>query len=281
MLTPIKVEGDVMSTIFALSDIHGYYEEMIKTLKQVDLDSNEENILIFLGDYINRGTESAKVLYKLKEIEETYPNQVVVLVGNHDVALVDWLDGKIEHFEWSPLDHHLYTIRSFFDEDEFDEITNRAIRENFTGDDLYRKYANLIVENHSTLINWLKRKCLSEKYYETEEQIFVHAGINEDHGEMWKIVTEDYVFTEKFPAEVGYFYKDIVAGHVSSAIVSGNDEYLGKVFWDQINHFYIDGDTPVSRQIPLLKYDTETKVYSSFELNDDGKMMEYTITQKY
>lgn len=41
-----------MATIYAISDIHGYYNQMIDSLKNVDL-KNEENKIIFLGDYVD------------------------------------------------------------------------------------------------------------------------------------------------------------------------------------------------------------------------------------
>lgn len=73
-----------MSELYEISDIHGYYDEMIETLNFVDLDSNKDNKLIFLGDYVNRGPKSCQVLYKIKDLEETYPQQIIVLIGNHD-----------------------------------------------------------------------------------------------------------------------------------------------------------------------------------------------------
>lgn len=45
------------------------------------------------------------------------------------------------------------------------------------------------------------------------------------------------------------------------------------------NHFFIDGDTPRSKTIPILKYETKTKTYSSFEKTVDGKWIEYRITE--
>lgn len=107
-----------MSIIFAISDIHGFFDEMINTLSLVDLDSNRDNQLIFLGDYVNRGTKSCQVLYKIKELEESYHEQVVVLMGNHDQMLMDWWEEDL--LQWLEQDQELMTTRSFFTDEQWD-----------------------------------------------------------------------------------------------------------------------------------------------------------------
>lgn len=128
-----------------------------------------------------------------------------------------------------------------------------------------------------TLINWLKSLPF---YYETDTQIFVHAGIDEEAEELWKWGSEDYYFCSKYPHTTGKFYKDIIAGHVSTNEISGDADYH-HVFWDKQSHFYIDGNTRVSKTIPVLKYDTASGKYSSFKKiqQDDGSFVwqEYVI----
>lgn len=36
-------------------------------------------------------------------------------------------------------------------------------------------------------------------YYETQNLIFVHAGVDEEAGEWWNIGTDDYTFLNKYP----------------------------------------------------------------------------------
>ncbi|KFJ05136.1 metallophosphoesterase [Bifidobacterium tsurumiense] len=75
--------------IFALSDIHGHFEALEDALSRIgDLkthlmrDSNTR--LIFLGDYVDYGSDSAKVLRKIYHLQQAYPDAVIVLKGNHD-----------------------------------------------------------------------------------------------------------------------------------------------------------------------------------------------------
>ena len=51
-----------MSRIHALSDIHGHANEFTRVLNAIDLDTHTGDSLILLGDYIDRGPDSAKCL---------------------------------------------------------------------------------------------------------------------------------------------------------------------------------------------------------------------------
>lgn len=131
---------------------------------------------------------------------------------------------------------------------------------------------------HDTaMINWLKGL---PYVYETEKQIYVHAGVDEEAEELWKWGSEDYYFCSKYPHSTGKFYKDIIAGHISTSEISGKPNYH-KVYFDKKSHYYIDGDTRVSKTIPVLKYDTVSGKYTSFEKKkqNDGNFVwqEYAI----
>lgn len=126
---------------------------------------------------------------------------------------------------------------------------------------------------------WIK--CLPF-HYETDTQIYVHAGIDEEAEEYWNWASENYYFCSKYPHTTGKFSKDIIAGHISTSEITGIVDYH-KVHWDNESHFYIDGNTRVSKEIPILKFDTVSGTYSSFEkiTQDDGKTvwLEYVIKQ--
>lgn len=110
-------------------------------------------------------------------------------------------------------------------------------------------------ENH--YIKWMK---LLPRYFETEHQIFCHAGIDEEADDMWKWGTEEHVFTEKYPAETGYFYKDIIAGHIGTSVISGDPKFHD-IFYDGKSHYYIDGTVIESNIIPILMIDTQQNKY--------------------
>lgn len=218
--------------IYGMSDIHGEIEilkESFDTLIKNNLENNKENKLILLGDYLYRKNRDTKILYYLKDLQEQFNNQIIVLMGNHEFMFLE--------------DIQTGTI-CFYDKN---------------------------------IIDWLKSLPF---YYETDTQIFVHAGIDEEAGEYWKWGAENYYFCSKYPHTIGKFYKDIIAGHIFTSEIM-RDENYHKVFWDRKSHFYIDGETEKSKFIPVLKYDTITKRYSSFEKilkeNNTFLLSEYII----
>lgn len=111
----------------------------------------------------------------------------------------------------------------------------------------------MVMAANPELAEWLRGL---PYFYETEGQIFVHAGIDEESGEWWPWATPEYTFTGKFPPEAGQFYKDIIAGHVGTSGLAGDPAYHG-VFWDGRSHYYIDGSVQRSGRLNLLTWEEE------------------------
>lgn len=56
---------------FAVSDIHGYYDELIEVLKNVGYNSEDDNCkLIVCGDMFDRGKNSLHVYKLLRRLHE-------------------------------------------------------------------------------------------------------------------------------------------------------------------------------------------------------------------
>lgn len=254
-----------MSVWFALSDIHGYLQPLEEALSLVDLESDKENKLFLLGDFIDYGNNSCKVLYKIKKLTEDYPGQIITLIGNHEYDWLEFLTAKdddIWNVEWLGADKDFATVNSFISVSSKGKISQLTIADDYH-DYLYRASRIIkedILTNHKGLVRWLKGLPF---YYETDYQILVHAGIDEESGDYWKF-SEDYYFCCKYPHTTGKFCKDIIAGHVSTSGITGNADY-NKVYWDKQSHYYIDGNTHKSKIIPVLKYDTTSGKYTSFE----------------
>lgn len=250
---------------YFLSDIHGCYDAMIEALSIIDLDDEEVEVY-FTGDYIDSGNCSFKVLYQLKDLQEKYGKRIIVLPGNHEQALIEWIYSNDEFLSISNIPPY-ETLSDIVGESEINRLKPKTKK--YIDTKAYNENIKKIAKDkHSELLKWLL-KIYKNKYYENDKQIILHAGIMEveDENELWKMMTPEEYFLNKYPADTGYFYKDIIAGHVSSRTVSRNDDYLGSVFYDGKSHFYIDGETPLTKIVPVLKYNVKTKVYSSFEKN--------------
>ncbi len=108
-------------------------------------------------------------------------------------------------------------------------------------------------------------------FYETNSQIFVHAGIDEEAGDFWKVGVPDEYFREKFPPVKGSFAKDIIAGHVgTSSPYLSNDADYNDIYWDGESHYFLDGTTELSSFVPVLEYDVESGRYFHYSLIEDG-----------
>ena len=205
------------------------------------------------------------------------PTQIIALRGNHEQMFLDFLladDDDILGAEWLNADKDFATVRSFL---------SPAARKAFDGqtglldtDGLFYA-AKMIREDINAhqpdLIRWLRDLPF---YYETDTQIFVHAGIEEEAEDLWAFGTSDECFVSKYPPTFGTFYKDIIAGHVGTPSIRKN-ESDHSVYWDGRNHYYIDGGTAKSGAVPVLKYNTVTRKYSSYRKSAGcGEVMDWT-----
>lgn len=252
-----------MSMIFAISDVHAHYDAMKKRVEQIRpfLDQGDSR-LIMLGDFIDRGSASYECLQLAYDLQQEYgADKVVVLRGNHEEWFLDFLFSVGD--EWLAEDKNYRTSGTFLtyeQRDKLEKIYSREERLSYLRD--------CIRKNHEELMSWLKKL---PYYYETETQIFVHAGVDEEipEEEMDYCVlgTPEYIFTGKYPPSRGHFFKDIIAGHVSAASLA-HDPKFGGIYFDGESHFYIDGATTKTKRVLCLVYDETEKSY--FELKEDG-----------
>src|SRR5271163_3163537 len=79
--------------IYAIGDIHGRLDLLDEVLARIDTDMGvhpaSNAIRIFLGDYIDRGPDSKRVLDRLVNCGVTQPT--VCLMGNHEAFLREFL----------------------------------------------------------------------------------------------------------------------------------------------------------------------------------------------
>jgi len=79
-----------MTPLIVIGDVHGDIGVLRRMVTHVRLANRRT---IFLGDYINGGTNSAEVIEELASLKAIAPSRWLFLAGNHDLALLDYLDG--------------------------------------------------------------------------------------------------------------------------------------------------------------------------------------------
>ncbi|MCM2282431.1 MAG: serine/threonine protein phosphatase, partial [Bdellovibrionaceae bacterium] len=75
-------------SIYAIGDIHGCNVELQLLLKQLPL--SRDTLVVFLGDYVDRGGQSKQVIETILELRQRVP--VVTLMGNHEALFLDFID---------------------------------------------------------------------------------------------------------------------------------------------------------------------------------------------
>lgn len=89
--------------LFAIADIHGRLDLLTKlwddliTNHKLDLTTDK---VIFTGDYVDRGPESYGVVCFLKDLQETHPNNVICLAGNHEWINIMYYARGTEEDKW-------------------------------------------------------------------------------------------------------------------------------------------------------------------------------------
>lgn len=104
-VTPQSI-GDVdVPLVYAIGDIHGCYDLLRALLAKIaqDVASRSDTatpILIFCGDYVDRGPDTARVLDALCWLKRHAPYDVRFLKGNHEAVMLDYLRDPGQTRDW-------------------------------------------------------------------------------------------------------------------------------------------------------------------------------------
>ena len=78
------------SITFAIGDIHGCFDELESLVAACDLLSEGKNArFVFVGDYVDRGPDTRKVIDFLMVNQHREPDRFICLRGNHEAMLID------------------------------------------------------------------------------------------------------------------------------------------------------------------------------------------------
>ena len=152
--------------LYAFGDIHGCRAELDRLLDAVDADDARRGpartMLIFLGDVVDRGPDSAGVVERLMELSRTR-TAVRFLKGNHEELFLQALDGEKEALRVFCRVGGRETIMSYgVDEQEYNALDY---------DDLAVRLETLVPASHRAFIERFEDMVQSGDY------AFVHAGI--------------------------------------------------------------------------------------------------------
>jgi serine/threonine protein phosphatase 1 len=90
-----------MSLVFAIGDVHGSLRKLRSLIARCERYADGRPMtFIFLGDYIDRGSESAGVVDCVLDLQSRMPERVIALKGNHEAMMLGVIDGDISANYW-------------------------------------------------------------------------------------------------------------------------------------------------------------------------------------
>lgn len=102
---PPRILSTAGERIYAVGDIHGRYDLLKTALGQIATDCADDAasrlpMLVLLGDYIDRGPDSAKVLQALVWLRRRGEFALRLLKGNHEQALLAFVEDPAGAADW-------------------------------------------------------------------------------------------------------------------------------------------------------------------------------------
>ncbi|MEG8052019.1 metallophosphoesterase [Sphingomonas aurantiaca] len=89
--------GPKAKRLYAIGDVHGRLDLVNDLLGRIEDDISsrpvETAVVVFLGDLIDRGPESAGVIERLQSLQH-FPARMLFLLGNHEEFLLRALAGS-------------------------------------------------------------------------------------------------------------------------------------------------------------------------------------------
>jgi len=190
--------------IIAVGDLHGCYSPFAELMRTMSLTSND--LVVFIGDYIDRGPESKKIVDELIHIRLSLAD-IFCLRGNHE----DMLLGSAGYQAVvKDMDMWLYnggtsTLQSYgADTADIYRILNMRDKEEQAA-----AVRNIIPKSH------LEFYLNLELYIETEHYFFCHAGVNPLSSiEEGKKNTEDLLWMRSHLNATRFVWeKTVICGH--------------------------------------------------------------------
>ena len=173
-----------MSFLYAIGDIHGSLRKLRTLMARCAQHARgREATFVFLGDYIDRGAESAGVVSYLIALQSRLRDRAIALKGNHEEFALGVVDAGTQVEHWLSQGGEV-TLRSYGVAD-----------------------ASALPRAH---VDWFRSLPLS---YDDGRRFFVHAGVNPDRPLDAQDENDMLWIREPFLSDLRDYGRLIVHGH--------------------------------------------------------------------
>jgi serine/threonine protein phosphatase 1 len=196
--------------VYAIGDVHGRLDVLGPLLRDIAHDAlatqpAERPLLVFLGDYVDRGPESRQVIDAVLRMQADGAFEVAALKGNHEEALLQFLDEPgfattwMEHGGGMTLaSYGVQPAASRTDaaawvsvRDEFDRMLSDAHRQFYQGLELVR-----VVGDYAFVHAGVRPGVALEAQSERDLLWIRHEFLN-DRGPFGKVIVHGHTPTEE------------------------------------------------------------------------------------
>lgn len=183
--------------ILAVGDIHGMYIKLKMLMEQVCFNPKDD-ILIYVGDYIDRGLQSLACLDYVIDLQQRYPERVICLKGNHEAMCLDYYaqEGRSRGYMSDSTDTIMIWLEN-------------------GGYETYQQFRQLEKSELQERLRWMRAL---PNHYQIGNYYFCHAGV-EPHVPLKKQKEEDLLWIRKWFIKMYHGKETIIVGHTPVQII--------------------------------------------------------------
>ena len=214
--------------LYAIGDIHGRCDLLGRLIDQIEEDAGNlpegtSCVLVFLGDYIDRGLQSRDVIEFLQS-DRMKAFERVFLMGNHEEALLRFLNDVSFGKQWVRYGgaETLYSYglqppntRAALDSHEAMQAAARA------WDKVWTDFRQRLPDSHLKFFQSLRH------YYMAGDYLFVHAGLRPGASLEQQTVRDMLWIREEFLDATEQFPKLVVHGHTPADGIFHDNRRIG------------------------------------------------------
>ncbi len=243
-----------MSNLFVVSDIHGH----IKQFEEMLTHWNPEDTLVVLGDLIDRGPESLKVIEKVMALQQTYGEQVIFLKGNHEDMLLNFLNNPIEKQAHYYINGGLETMQNFLA-----QLPDAVANESYTAQ------AEAVKTHFKLQLEFL---ATAPTHHIIGQVLLTHAGFNSEFATLEQSTTRDFLWIRKHYLQANKTPYVNVFGHTPLTYIhESHDVWVS----DDQRYIGIDGGCYMSGQLNAVLLAQTGELLNIYKVQNSDEEQRY------
>lgn len=217
-------------SIYVVSEIHGNstsLEVILNRIFPLRIYKGQEDIVVFLGDYVDGNKDGNKVLDQLINLKQEYNERVIILKGNHEELFLRALDNEKDFDYWCDQGGRS-TIKGYLERSN--QNTNEySIPQN--------RLKDIVPAEHIQFVKSMQANYIHEEYF------FMHGGF--DYKRSIKETTDStFVFDYNASKYMKQCIKEKVEPVLDDYVFVGAHNYMSKIPFVSQKYIMLGGSAP-------------------------------------